>query len=128
MPHSTIAYPFEERLFHFAFEHSNSIVGETKCFFVVVDDRGNILPARFRQPDDAERWHSNREALLSGDRMLRRYLYYDPFDWPEYAWIEWHGIDQFTMQRLTGLSFEDADFVSTSGERITFPETWSCMC
>jgi hypothetical protein len=74
------------------------------------------------------------------DRMMKRlddartpYLFYDPFDAPEYYSLSWSRLDRAAMERLMGDTFEDADFVGgetppTPGRTLgskEFPPFWS---
>lgn len=127
MPHSTIEFPFEERVFEFAFEYVNRHTGATGPFLLGVDNTGEIISQKFRSSDETDQRLSNREALLVDELKLSGYLFYDPFDWPEYAWLEWSSIDRTAMERIMGTAFAESAFQSASGRSMQFPASWSVM-
>jgi hypothetical protein len=72
------------------------------------------------------------EKLRAGGQP---YIFLDPFDAPEYTWLEWSNVRRSTMERLMGGPFVESDFVRMVGWRgapaldppNTFPETWGVM-
>ena len=127
MPHSTINFPLEEKVFGFAHDLSSRQAGDPIAFLMLINDAGEVLSTQFRDQDPANRCLSNREALKVNLQERERSLFYDPFDWPEYAWIGWKEIDRFAMERIIGTAFQESDLVSQSGATMTFPRTWSFM-
>jgi hypothetical protein len=56
------------------------------------------------------------------------HIFYDPFDPPEYRWLEWSGLPRATAEKLLGVAFEPRDFVHFSTkESIDFPAAWDVM-
>jgi hypothetical protein len=58
------------------------------------------------------------------------YLFYDPFEPNEYAWLEWRGIERGTVERVLGQVFTAEDFVGRRFDRPKieeFPATWDVM-
>jgi len=59
-----------------------------------------------------------------------KWLFYDPFDSPEYIWLAWRNISRDVMEHLLGVSFQAKDFLpNRDGAEIihSFPETWEVM-
>jgi hypothetical protein len=68
---------------------------------------------------------SVRDRSTAGDTP---FLFYDPFDAPEYTWLEWQGIARPIMERLLGQAFVETDFFSLKdGRQQPYPETWGVM-
>jgi len=61
------------------------------------------------------------------------WLFYHPFDAPEYTWIEWQNVERTTMERLLGNPFDPLDFgtvhrsTDAMEEHIEFPTSWGVM-
>ncbi len=127
MPRSTLEFPFEDQILHFACDHSNHRAGATKPFLLLVDHQGNAISTKFRSRDESTQHVSNCQALLVDARVPDGGLFFDPFDFPEYAWLAWNNIDRPAMERTIGAVFEESAFRSASGETIAFPARWSVM-
>jgi hypothetical protein len=133
MPHTTHAYLFEIKVAQLA---------ETLCgrftvghrprpLLIVLDVAGNVQSLTFEAPDG---WHETVERLREAGIP---HLFYRPLDdGLEYIWLSWSGIDGPTMERLTGQTFEDADFIPFAAARgragklepeKQFPSSWGVM-
>ncbi len=107
MPHTTHAYPFESKVWEFAQRLSQQLAGQGHHSFVMVlDAKGVVQTLHFACPDKS--WRQFTEKLDQADTP---YLFYDPFDAPEYAWLSWARIDRPALERLIGDRFVDVDFV-----------------
>jgi hypothetical protein len=53
-------------------------------------------------------------------------MYFDPFDWPEYAWLEWKQVPRATLEQMLGEPWMKAFGTSTAGPK-ELPESWSVM-
>lgn len=107
MPHMTQAYPFEWKVLVFAHRLSEKLAGKPfVSFLMVFDDKGSVRTLQFEHPENG--WHILTKRLNESGAV---YLFYDPFDAPEYTWLSWSHIDRSTMERLIEHPFEDADFV-----------------
>ena len=133
MPRSTQSYPFEWKVLGFASSLSARLVGRPgyDSFLMVLDTDGSVRMLQFERSESS--W-AQRTAML--DSTGASYLFYDPFDAPEYTWLSWNRIERSTMERLMEESFEDADFVNyraaASGagklERPSaYPTSWGVM-
>lgn len=125
MPHSTIEFPFEEIVFRFAHDHAKNNWDETESFLFLVDSLGNVISTEFRPRDESNRRHANEEQ--ANEQGSNGTLFYDPFDWPEYAWLAWNNIDRDAMERIIGEAFDESAFRSASGVILPFPTNWSVM-
>lgn len=127
MPHSTIEFAFEEQVFAFACDHSQRHSESMEPFLLLVDDQGKVISTEFCSKEESTRHLSNREALLVDQERSHGSVFFDPFDWPEYAWLEWHEIDRAMMEQMIGRAFEESAFQSASGTTMAFPSRWSFM-
>lgn len=130
MPHTTVAYPFELKVFKYASELSAKLTGQQgqDGFLMLFGERTEVVEV---QVGPRQRWEARRAAL--GDHGT--FLLFDPFEPDEYAWLEWH-MAGATMVRLLGVSLEAADFVRMphAGTRRgkleapgRFPTRWGVM-
>jgi hypothetical protein len=133
MPHMTQGYPFEWKVLGSAESLSTKLAGTQgyHSFLMVLDGNGSVRTLQFECPEDS--WHQLTERL---DRAGAAYLFFDPFDAPEYTWLSWRHIDRSTMERLIGDRFVDADFakaqhVTSRAPDLeppnTFPTSWEVM-
>jgi hypothetical protein len=108
MPHMTQAYPFEWKIIGFASRLSAQLAGGQgyHSFLMVLSAEGAVQTLHFESPADS--WHQLTDRM---DRAGTSYLFYDPFDAPEYIWLSWRHVDRSTMERLIGEQFQDADFI-----------------
>lgn len=131
MPRTTHAYPFEEDVFNSAAELSLRLTGEKyRSFLIHFDVVGAVQAIQFASTE----LHLSpmRDQLAASDAA---YLFYDPFDVPEYAWLEWKDISREVMERFLGSTFEAKDFLkygpNAPGPDLeppgVFPETWGVM-
>lgn len=120
MPRSTCNYGFEFRLLDWALELGKISSGGARSFVASFDDAGVVLLVEFgtRQRPEA---------------MNKGWLFFDPFDAPEYIWMEWNGLHQSAVERLLGEPLSSADFerrTIRSGDSVVlgeFPTSWRVM-
>lgn len=124
MPRMTARYGFECKVWQFADWFSLRLTGTIRAFLMVLDDDGSVRMVRFERPEEG--WREYRESLKSAGVA---YLFYDPFDYPEWAFLCWHNVSRSTMERLVGSPFEAADFEASLGLEppIALPSSWSVM-
>jgi len=132
MPNTTHAYPFEDKVWDFAQNLSEQLAGDgNQTFLMILSPSGVVQTLYFQCPDSS--WHALTESL---DKEGVSYLFYDPFDAPEHAWLSWQRIDCPTMERLIKYQFEDVDFekVPYGASRAPelqppkhFPASWGVM-
>lgn len=131
MPHMTVAYPFEWAVLGFAQGVSEHLSGGIHPFLLTLTPDGAARHLTFsnRLPS----WHDETEQL---NKEGASFLFYDPFDWPEYCWLEWTRVPRATMERLVGHPFTDDAFVKTGPATDqapdlkpanTYPESWGVM-
>ena len=123
MPHSTVRYLFECRVHAWARQLRDgdgfvAIPGEDGSLTVhggTLAWAGKVLVE-----------HSDKDRLTCD---AARWIFYDPFEWPEYAWLEWSNVPRPVLERLLGSPFVPADLadpLGTSG-MTEIPESWSVM-
>jgi hypothetical protein len=124
VPHSTIAFPFEGKVFEWLDGLCTRLrPGPPQTYLILLDDDGGVQSLSFERP--AEHWAAEKDRLRTQDRP---FVFFDPFDYPEYAWVEWHRVSRATMERLLGAPFEQQDFVSArDGTTREYPESWGVM-
>lgn len=125
MPRSTYRYPFEEKVLGRAGRLSEQVGGSDRAFLMVLDGDGAVRSLEFGPAVDDFRTAVGREHHAGG-----AYLFYDPFDAPEWTYLAWRGVDRTTMERWVGAPFEVEDFLSrfdARGAAIDFPSDWSVM-
>lgn len=133
MPHMTQAYPFEWKVLGFAASLASKLAGRGHhSFLMMVDGDGSVQSLQFECPEDG--WHKLTAKL---DEAGASYIFYDPFDTPDYTWMSWRNIDRSTMERFIGNRFGDADFVKAEHSASqapelnplnTYPASWGVMC
>jgi len=133
MPHTTAAYGFELKILGFAGSLSAWLAGEEgrQSFVMVFSENGTVRTLQFDCPGGS--WHQLTQGL---DHAGTPYLFYDPFDAPDYTWLSWRRIERSTMERLIEASFESEDFVKSRHASAragnldppaTYPASWGVM-
>jgi hypothetical protein len=123
MPHSTFAYPFEWKVCEWAGSLSQARTGTLRRILLTLtpDAAGNRFTLDLPTGDIQQA----KERLK---RAGTRFLFFDPFDAPEYTWLEWLHISREAMEQLLGQEFVAADFINpTEGKQQPYPETWGVM-
>lgn len=141
MPHSTHAYGFERKINTWAASLAARLSGTyEKSFLMILSSEGEVLDLTFQEPED--HWNAKLDDL---EKAKRPFLFYDPFDVPDYSYLCWHAIERTAMERLLGEVFEGADFntirlrpkrdapagtlvpVHSVEEKVDYPTSWSVM-
>jgi hypothetical protein len=130
MPHSTHAYVFELKVGEFAAQLSRPLTGEARTFLIVFGEDGAARSVIFESPTPS--WHDFVDELRAAGRP---YLFYDPFDLPEYAYLTWHKLEQTVMEQLIGQDFQESDFVRYKelsrapalSPANSYPASWAVM-
>lgn len=131
MPHATYAYPFEFKIFGFADELSQRLSGGERSFLLIFDENGAARSLYFEHGESS--WHDLTRKLESAEVS---FLFYDPFEAPEFYWLSWNKVDRPTMERLIGEAFMETDFMvgdpfsprqPDTISSIDYPMTWGVM-
>ena len=125
IPHATQAYGFEAKLFGLASRlagHHRPGAGASRHAWL-------FLPGPHGELEVLTPSHSEVHGLCERLRHEgRAYLFWDPFDFPEYAWLEWHKLDRTTAETLLGGPFEESDFINTRDRsHRDWPPSWNVM-
>jgi hypothetical protein len=121
MPHSTVKYAFEHGLLGWAQDFRQGA-----GFFVVFGPGGEIVEVHEAEPTSTGKRlvsHERKEQLTQAHSS---WMYFDPFDWPEYAWLEWNEVPRATLEHLLGEQWVQALRSGKAGLR-ELPESWSVM-
>lgn len=119
MPRSTVQYVFEHRLLAWA---ENFRGGDG--FLVVFGPQGEIAEiytADATQPGRQLVSHELKERVALKHAS---WLFFDPFDWPEYAWMEWKFVPRSTLEQLIG---DFPALSSNTDDPQELPESWHVM-
>lgn len=123
MPQRAAQFPFEWKVFAWANTFSSSLAMHYNyAFFVEFTSAGSARRVIFgEQPR-----RFDRAELEKLEQQSVSYLFYDPFDAPESAFLTWQAVKRTTLERLLGEKFSPEDFVS-EGETMEYPESWGVM-
>ena len=138
MPHTTFRYGFESRVLGAMgrlVQPWVSLTGNSPTCLLIIDGDGSVT-VKFSPRQVKSRESLDQKARLA--ETAAAYLFYDPFDVPEYEWLEWSNIDRGTMEALIGEQFVPGDFTpvryapgssagATSEESTEYPRTWGVM-
>ena len=124
MPHTTAAFGFEWKVLA-------SLSGRDIPPSALFEPAPERPRAWVRTPDGWQREYPPEDDLarlregfaLSG----ASYILHDPFDPPEYEWLEWHAVDRSSMERFIGAAFEGSEFRSANRRTMAFPADWGVM-
>ena len=131
MPHATHGYLFESQVLKFVHELSEKFTNQDSKLLIEFNESGSSKSIHFESPG------SSIYELRS--QMVARgcpYIFYDPFDLPEYMFLCWNQVEQATMERLIGRKFEESEFVKNSlpmnsapdlQSPNAFPASWQVM-
>lgn len=129
MPHSTFQYGFEWKAVSVTAELLSRLCGsETVLIFqqkwlLLLNEDGDFQ--LLTQAPTAETWPDTKKQLQAQGQA---FIFIDPFDAPEYTWLEWFKIERQTMEQLLGTTFTEQDFISNrGGAHQPYPETWHVM-
>lgn len=125
MPRTTVAHRFEWLLFAWA----QALRGGAG-FLAVVDEGGAI--ARIHEAD--ARSFGNRcvahEVHDAVTRSAARWIFFDPFDAPEYAWLGWQAVPPSAWGPLVRAGLEPpvlAVFADLEALLAAIPPSWGVM-
>lgn len=111
MPRSTVKYGFEFAILDWAHRFSTVMTGQDRGFFMVLTLDGAVQQVLFGgAPHHFDL--AVKDSLIESNQC---WLFYDPFDAPEYMWIEWRNVQRSTLERLMDKCFEAADFTQYNG-------------
>jgi len=122
MPRSTYTYFFEMRILM----ELTKKLGE-KAALCLFSKKGELQIIREKDDEHLHypTWHHQKEDLK---KNAISYLFYDPFDAPEYAYISWNNLSQKQMEALIHHQFSPQEFIGyQEQERIAFPASWGVM-
>jgi hypothetical protein len=123
MPHSTSRYRFEWKVLDWASRLSTALTGHPHYpFLVLFTPDGQLRQIHLgdapERHDDAV-WQRLRAAAPA-------WLAYDPFEGPEYTYLQWQDVPKATFERLLGATFTTED-LTAADQGIEFPATWGVM-
>jgi len=123
MPHATNRYPFEWKIYSWAKDFSELLTGKPHYAFFI-SFTGDGLIQKIIVGNQAERFDCRQSEVLCKESSS--WFFHDPFEGPEYTYIDWKNLDRKTMERIIGVKLEPEDFVNGFNS-IEFPMTWGVM-
>lgn len=121
MPRSTVQYAFERALLAWA-QHFRSGDG----FLAVFDPAGNIAQVYEAEPAPSGRGLIPHELMERVTQAHASWMFFDPFDWPEYAWLAWKAVPAATLKQLLDEHWANALSASANDPK-ELPESWGVM-
>lgn len=122
MPRSTVKYIFEFKVLGGASAFSSRVTGENTAFLILFDYNWTVQRILFGNVAD-----ESRSGLTDSNS---KFFLYDPFDAPEYTFIEWKNLNREILERIMDYPFseEDLNTISVDAPRLhKFPNTWTVM-
>ena len=123
MPRATYKYRFEWTILEWAWKLSTAFCGRAHYPFLILFSASGVADRLVFGPTpapyDENDWTQLREHAPG-------WFEFDPFDFPEYQYLSWEGLERQTVERLIGTTFGPEDF-GAKGETIAFPSMWGAM-
>jgi hypothetical protein len=121
MPRATARYAFEHGLLAWAQRFR-----EGDGFLAVFGPTGQIVEVYVGEATGSGKRLVSHELQERVARENPRWMYFDPFDWPEYAWLAWNEVPRATLEQMLDKDWMKAFGVSTKGPE-ELPESWGVM-
>lgn len=109
MPRTTARHAFEFAIHGWALR-----LRDGDGFLALLDDTGalvRVIEADHTSFGNRCVSHPVKDAVVAGEP---RWIFYDPFDAPEYAWLSWEGVSKDMWNRLLADPFDPGVDVPTS--------------
>lgn len=126
MVHATDQFEFEWQLWKWASGFARRLTGHGHTNFLVrLDDDQCVTHIELGQPGGAEGERPPWEEELE---TLPAFIYWNPFDGPEYQALSWRNIERDTMERLAGVKL-GLGIAATlrPHEPVEFPTSWQVV-
>ena len=126
MPRSTLRYGFEAAVVGWGggFRGGDG-------FFAVLDDGAIVHVVEGTEPASGGVRIVGAEVAAAVPAEHARWIWFDPFDVPEWMAIQWQGVSVEALERVIGRPFGDADrrrLYAAPGEPIAaIPTSWHVM-
>lgn len=125
IPHTTSQYGFAFLLEHWADDLSRRITGGLHRFLLLFEQGA---PQVLMLDDYITKQIGDGYVAELNRRKNTSWLFFDPFDYPEYCFMSWSNLEQKTVEGLLGEQLRDKAFESKrSGNVIKWPSSWQVM-
>jgi hypothetical protein len=126
MPRSTVKHGFEFAILGWA---TALPAPRNTPVFVILDEAGNITETALRGKTEEEQDRFRVETLPRLKKERHSGVFWDPFDWPVYAYLEWQNVSQGAFERLIGRPFLKKELPPPANEQgvCEFPTSWGVM-
>ena len=130
MPHATCRFHFERKVLSTLrglLQPLEGLAGSAAALVLVLNPDGSIEIAIY--PEAGQSYVRVREL----ETLQASFIFYDPFDRPEYEFLKWANVGRDTMETLRGEAFSAGDFVGqvgshgAEGDSVAYPKTWGVM-
>jgi hypothetical protein len=121
MPRSTVKHAFEHGLLGWA---SQFRAGDG--FLAVFGPAGTITEVYVGEADQSGKRLVSHELKERITQQHSSWMFYDPFEWPEYAWLQWNQVPRAALEQMLGEPWRKA-FGASAESLKELPETWSVM-
>ncbi len=120
MPRSTVSHAFEHGLLAWAMEFRGG-----DGFLAVFGPTGQVAEVYVAEAAESGKRLVSHELKERVTRERSSWMFFDPFDWPEYAWLEWSNVPRATLEQMLG-PWRKAFGASAESPK-ELPESWSVM-
>lgn len=122
MPRSTVKYEFEFKVLEWASNFSFRLTDENVEFLILFDSDGAIRGVLFSE--------TSKRFRSESTNSINKSFFYDPFDAPEYTFIQWENLNRKILERIVGHQFSEDDLntrFSNENRLEEFPNSWKIM-
>jgi hypothetical protein len=112
-----VNYQFENNVLLWAFSFCERMTGTTSRAFIILLSPNGAAGAVYFGQEDGPAPQSFRTLMETNES----WVFYDPYDLPEWCWLGWKNLQHATFKRLTGEFPRDMAGNQALGE---FPTTW----
>ena len=130
MPHTTCRFPFEGKILSTLrglLQPLEGLAGSAATLLLVLNPDGSIEIWIYPKADQSD------VRLRELETLKASFIFYDPFERPEYEFLKWVNVGRDTMEMLIGEAFSADDFDDPiglhgpKGDSVAYPKTWSVM-
>jgi hypothetical protein len=124
MPRSTVKHAFEHGLLGWASQFRDG-----DGLLALFGPAGTITEVYVGEADQYGKRLVSHELKDRITQQHSSWMFFDPFDWPEYAWLQWNQVPRATLRQMLGEHGEQwRKALGESAESFKdLPETWGVM-
>jgi len=98
-------------------------------FLALFDPAGTITEVYMGEADQSGKRLVSHELKERVVQKHASWMFFDPFDWPEYAWLAWHQVPRATLEQMLGEQGEQWRKALSEHAEVfkDLPESWGVM-